>query len=510
MNRERRTDRGSSTTFLALLLAAAVCASCRQTPPLAADSRPIRIAYGISPTVKAAGVALLANFLYSEPLINHDSTGRPGPGLADSWQWEENGHLLRLRLKRGVVFHDGTPLTAPVVIRALNQDRESEQPSLGFEFVTNIEAPSDLDLSIRLSQPDVFLLSSLNEVRITHPDRPDVGTGPFELSHRAPTIKARRFDRYHGGTAGSAEVEIVTYESQRAAWAALMRGEVDAAWEISREAVEFMERTSQVRTFSVTQPFYIPLFFSHDRKALEDRRVRRAVSLAIDRKRIVKRAMRGRGVVAASPIWLAHWANDDATADESYHPRRAIALLEEAGYSLLPQSSDLPARRLSLRCLFWSEDPQSERIALMVQRQLFDVGVHLELQPATMSELRPLAAAGNFDTLLSQANASRTLNYMYAFWRSPRAGLAPQLQTGYTGADAELDRLRASTSDEHFRTAMRELRDRFDRDAPAAFIAWMEVTRALSAGIDGGVEEGTDPFPSIWTWRRLSPGASRP
>jgi peptide/nickel transport system substrate-binding protein len=492
------------------VLAAAVSVSCSQAVPTAADGRPIRIAFGTGPTVKASGVNLLAAFLYNEPLINHDSSGRPGPGLADSWQWEENGHLLRLRLKRGVAFHDGTPLTAPLVVRVLNGDRESEQPSLGSQFVTSIDAVGDFDIRIRLSQPDVFLLTSLNEVRITHPDKPDVGTGPFELVHRTPTVKARRFQGYHGGSPGSSEVEIVTYESHRAAWAALMRGEVDAAQEISREAVEFMERTSQIRTYSLPQPFYIPLIFNHDRAALADPLVRHALSLAIDRKRIVEQAMRGRGIVAESPIWRAHWANDDDTAAEAYNPRKAVALLEEAGYPLVRPSAGLPARRLSFRSLVWSENPQYERIAIMVQQQLFDIGVHLELQPATMSELGPLAVSGNFDTLLAQANASRTLNYMYSFWRSPRAGAAPQLRTEYTGADAALDRLRASTSDEQFRASLREVRDHFERDAPAAFIAWTQVTRAVHASIDVGVEAGVDPFLSLWKWRRISPGAIPP
>ena len=510
MNRERRTSRGSSSAPLAVLLAAALCISCSQAAPQAADERPIRVAFGIGPAVKASGVNQLAALLYSEPLITHDASGRPGPGLAASWHWEEDGHVLRLRLKQGVTFHDGTPLTAPLVVRVLNEDRASGQPSVGTEFVTSIAANGDFDIVIRLSQPDAFLLTALNDVRITHPDNPDVGTGPFELVRRTPIVDAKRYLKYHGGLPGSPAVQIITYETQRAAWAALMRGEADAAQDISREAVEFMERTSQMRTYSVPQPFYISLFFNHDRTGLADPRVRNALSLAINRKWIVEQAMRGRGIAAESPIWLAHWANDDATTGEPYNPRRAVALLEEAGYPLVRRSAGLPERRLAFRCLVVSEDPQYERIAIMVQQQLFEIGVHLELQPATMREIGPLAASGNFDMLLAQANASRTLNYMYVFWRSPRAGLASQLQTGYTGADVELDRLRTGIADEEFRRSLREVRDQFERDAPAAFIAWTEFTRAVQASIDVGVEAEVDPFGSIWKWRRVSPGAGRP
>lgn len=500
--------RGGSRIGSILLLTAAVCAgSCRSAPSPPPIERPIRIAFGIGPSAKASGVNLLANRLYNEPLIEHDFAGRPGPALADSWHWEPGGRELRIRLKPGVKFHDGTALTAELATEILEGYRNEATPLTGFQRVTAIQPDGELGLRILLSEPDHFLLTALNEVRMVLPDAPEVGTGPYVLESRTPTVQARRFAEYHGGLPGNAEVEIVTYETQRAAWAALMRGEADAAQEISRDAVGFMERSSQIQTYASPQPFYIVLMLNHTRGAMGNPEVRRALSHAMDRQRIVDWAMRGRGIPAAGPIWRLHWAYGTADAD-SYDPAKAAAMLERAGYPLKQGPADEPGRRLSFQCIFVGEDPQYERIALLVQRQLFDIGVDVELVPLSLKALAERAAAGDFDSILTPANSGRTLVFTHLFWHSPERGAGTLFRTGYSGVDQALDRLRSSTTDEEVRAALGRLGERFRTDAPALFIAWTELTRAVSNRISVGVDPPPDPFMSIWEWRRIPAGAT--
>ena len=73
--------------------------------------------------------------------------------------------------------------------------------------------------------------------------------------------------------------------------------------------------------------------------------------------------------------------------------------------------------------------------------------------------------------------------------------------SGYTGADAGLDRLRRSISDEDTRAAVADLTRTFHEDAPAAFIAWLEITRAVDSRFTVGDHEAQDPFANIWQWR---------
>jgi peptide/nickel transport system substrate-binding protein len=495
-------------TAIVVVTMAALVPGCSTRDASTDASRTIRIAFGIGPSAKASGINVLTDLLYTDPLIAHDASGRPTPSLAESWQWDDHGRLLTLRLKPGVKFHDGTPMTSQVVLELLNRTRAPARGSLplGFERITEVAAPDASTLTIRLEKPDIFLFSELNELRVYHPAHRDIGTGPFRLIQRQPTVEVQRFDEYHGGLPGAEAVQIRTYETHRGAWAALMRGEVDAAQEVSRESVEFMERSSNLRTYSSMQPYYIPLVFNQQHPMLGRREVRQAISLALDREGIVAQAMRGHGAVAADPIWPSHWAYQPPTGAGGYDPARAAMLLDRLGLTLPTARSTEPRVRFAFRCLFWSEDPQYERIALMLQKQLFDIGVQLDLEPVTLATLAERAGAGDFDAFLARANAGRTLMFTYRFWRSSGADQPAFWRTGYTGADLALDRLRESQTEAETRAALAEVARRFRDDVPAAFIAWTEVTRALNADITVSDSNLHDPFTAIWRWARAPGG----
>jgi hypothetical protein len=140
-------------------------------------------------------------------------------------------------------------------------------------------------------------------------------------------------------------------------------------------------------------------------------------------------------------------------------------------------------------------------IALLLQRQLADIGVDLVLERATQKELQARASSGQFDTYLFQMTSGRSFEWIYRFWHSTPPGIPVEFQnSGYSGADAALDRLRESRSDEEIRSAIGDLRQRFYEDAPAAFLAWTQVTRAVDARFDVGDESSPDVFGNLWQW----------
>jgi peptide/nickel transport system substrate-binding protein len=495
-----------------LVLTAALGQLACQSPPTPESPLPLRVAFGIGPTGQALGMSTVAGMLYGEPLIEHDATGRPQPGLAESWAWADAGRHLTLQIKSGVTFHDGSALTAELVADFLQSvlTEPSELLPLGFQRVTSVKASSAHTVTITLSRPDFFLLTALNELRILHPDDDDIGTGPFRLLRREPAlVEAERFDQYHGGVPRSPSVEILQYDSHRSAWAALMRGEVDAAQDITREAVDFMERSSNVAIHSTPQPFYIGVVFNQSHPAFSNVQVRRAVSMALDRTRIVDRAMRGLGFVAHGPVWRDHWAYEQPQEPPPFNPREAAELLDGAGYPIRNGAPGRPASRFAFTCLFYSEDAQYERIALMVQRQLFDIGIDVQLEAATLQQLGERTASGAYDAFLAPAtNAGRSLMFTYRFWHAGAPGGA-LWNTGYSGAGEPFDRLRNSTTDAEVREAVQALSTRFQNDVPAAFLAWTQYTRAISTDIDVG-QETPDPFMSIWRWQRTGRGTLTP
>ena len=105
----------------------------------------------------------------------------------------------------------------------------------------------------------------------------------------------------------------------------------------------------------------------------------------------------------------------------------------------------------------------------------------------------------------TQMGSGRTFDLTYLRWHSPQPGQRGALDTGYTGADATLDRLRIARGEGEVRAAVADLRQRFYDDVPAAFLAWPENTRAIRANFDVGERSDPDVFANLWRWHPVPP-----
>jgi ABC-type transport system substrate-binding protein len=146
---------------------------------------------------------------------------------------------------------------------------------------------------------------------------------------------------------------------------------------------------------------------------------------------------------------------------------------------MLPHSDngEMP-RRLSFTCLVYAEDSRFERTALLLQKQLYDVGIDMKLEPVGLLDMMDRAGRGDFDALLFELVGGKFLGFSYTFWHSPEG--KPTINTGYRAADGVLERLRRSVSETATREAVADLSNVFSADPPAAFLAWQSQTRAVS------------------------------
>ena len=243
----------------------------------------------------------------------------PVERLATAWTWDSDGLSLRITLRPGVHFHDGRPLTGPVVAAILRQQLNTS----GFEAVDHVEAPDNGSVVFHLSRPDAFLIQIIAGALIVDENNPDVGTGPFRDRQAEARSRGGQICRLLRGSPGIERVKVLPFDTQRAAWAALMRGEVDMVQEVNRDSVEFLEGATRISVYSSLRPFYIPLVFNLRHPILKQVEVRRALSEAINRDEIVTEAMGGRGQVADDPVWPSHWAYNPAAPRYSYNPGAA-------------------------------------------------------------------------------------------------------------------------------------------------------------------------------------------
>ena len=481
---------GLSTLVGGLLL----IGSCSGRAPSSAGSQTLRL--GAQRTEESESV--FGEMLSAEPLLVLDWHGRAVPRLASEWQWLNEGRSLSVRLLSGVRFQDGTPLTSKAVATVLRKNIQADGAAEGFRYLTSIETPDDVTLIFRLSRPDSFLVEAIANTLILDEANPGLRTGPFKILPRTAGILAEKNTAYYRGTPGIERVEVTLYDTQRAVFAAMMRGAVDMVHEVNPESVEFLEGASQFEIFASIRPFYVPLVFNLRHPILKNVEVRRALVQAIDREEIVRQAMRGHAKIAVDPIWPSHWAYNVAAKGYPFDPGAARSRLEAAGFPVRPSTTpERMASRFQLNCLFYKKDFQFERIAVLLQRQLEEVGVDLVLTGADQKTLMTRVGAGDFDTYVFQQASGRSFDGTYRFWHS--AG--PFQSTGYSGADVALDELRKSYVDADVRVAMANLRQRFFEDVPAAFLAWPETTRAVNVRFDIGDHSDSEVFANLWRWR---------
>jgi peptide/nickel transport system substrate-binding protein len=378
--------------------------------------------------------------------------------------------------------------------------------------VNSIEADGDRHILIRLREPDAFLLAELFKASIkTGRDR-TLGTGPFVLRARLPNVIFESFDRYHLGQPSISKVVVRTYETPRKSWAAMMRGDVNFLYEVNRDAVDFVEAGSRIKTFSFPRPYYVPIVFNVKHAVLGRRDVRQAINEALDRPQIVKTGLNNRGQPADGPIWPFHWAYNAGTRTYTYNPDAARLRLDGAGLPIVEAVGNQMPRRFHFQCLFMSEDVQFERIALVVQKQLFEIGIDVKMVPMSMRDIQGRLASGDFETVLLPMVSGRSLEWTYLFWRSVQSGKGAIVNSGYTAADAALDRLRAATSDDETRIAVADLQRIMYEDPPAAFLVRPETARAVDHSFQvpsGENEKGRDILGSLWQWKPPSYAASQ-
>jgi ABC-type transport system substrate-binding protein len=470
---------------------AAALSACTGDARRAASDPPLIVRIG---TFREAG-ARLADLLSREPLIAVGWDGRPAYRLAESAAESPDGSVLSFQLRANARFHNGDPVRSERVRQLLML-----KPDLMRE-ASDIEITGERTFNIRLRRPHSLKLVNLSDYSIHDEQDIRLRTGPFKISSLAPAVTLERFEQYYQGSPTVERVEIHEYPTHRAAWTAMMRGDVNFLHEVSRDAIGFLEAGGNIRAYPLLRPYYVPLVFNLKHPILHRKDVRVALNEAIDREEVVVNGMRGQGQVAEGPFWPHHWAYASGRHATAFNPEAARLRLEAAGLAVQRAGSQAMPARFSFTCLIRQGDARFERIALVVQRQLFAIGVDMQLRLVPQGEFVRRIQAGEFESFIFEMASGRTLNFPYDFWHSK----VSVLQIGYSAADAALDRMKLAKTDDEVRLAIAEVMQIFRSDPPAVFLASPREARAADRAFQVPYEKDSDVFGNLWQLRRADP-----
>jgi peptide/nickel transport system substrate-binding protein len=489
------------------MFAAGVLSGCSDSNERANTKVPEVVQLRVGVALPGRAASNFANSFVSDTLVGIAWDGRPVDRIVSAWEWTGDGLGLKLRLRPNLQFHDGSVLDVAYFKKTLESALKApQQPGtiVSYQSVTGVEFDSEEKdrVVIRLSRPEAFLLADLANLALHHPTNDQIGSGPYKLEPSNGKLRLLAFDKYYRGRPTVDIVEIQNFGEQRASWAALMRGEIDAVHEIAPNAVDFVQAEGQtnVRTYPFLRPYYLQLVFNVRHPVLQSPAVRQALSYGVDRQAIVDHALNKQGTVAEGPIWPFFWAYSTAQKTYTHNSEAANLRLDSAGLRTKKSGMGRMPSRLHIRCLTLEKNAQFEKIALILQKQLYEIGVDLEIEALPVGELTSRLEAGEFETVLIQRTTGRSLAWTYLTFHSSAS------PSGYKAADQVLDRLRQTTSESEIRAAVGDLQQIFHDDPPAIFIAWPKVARGVSSKFQVPDETGRDVLSSIWQWRLAERG----
>jgi ABC-type transport system substrate-binding protein len=335
----------------------------------------------LDPAMGRLGNDVQALYPAFDRLVNLDASMNTRPGLAESWEVLNSGLALRLHLRKGVKFQDGTPFNADAV--KVNLDRAINiKGSAVAQYLTNVTSvvvvdDSTVDLILDapnsalpavLADPAGMMLSpaTIKEEGLAQ----IVGTGPYRITEYVPneSVTYTRNPDYWGTPAKPDKIVMTFVTDNQTAANAIVAGDADVLVPADPTTVALLQRAEGV-TVDIQPGVQLANCYLRitDGRTLSNPDVRKALQIAVDRPAMNEVMNRGLGFATVLPVPKGSLAWSDIPIPQ-YDPEGAKALLAKAGY---PGGLTLEAVGIAI--------PSIQTYMTVMQAQLAKAGITLNV-----------------------------------------------------------------------------------------------------------------------------------
>lgn len=301
---------------------------------------------GLDPTTGAASaIAEIVQYNILETLTKINADGNVTPLLAESWEVSPDLRTYTFRMRKGVKFSNGEPCNAQAVKFSFERaagEKSTNKDKRTFAAMESVRPVDEHTVVIINKEPDPDFLFYMGQATavIVEPKSADgnnatpVGTGPYVLErwNKGSSIILRASSSYRNP--GAIRIKRATFRfisDPAAQVAAVLSGDIDAFVRVTPRGAAQFKANSRLQTIVSGSRAKTVLAINNAKKPLNDVRVRRAISAAIDRKAVIAGAGDGFGVPIGSHYVPGAPGYIDTTGINSYNPDKARALLKEAG-----------------------------------------------------------------------------------------------------------------------------------------------------------------------------------
>ena len=469
-------------------------------------------------------------------LIKFDSRGIPQPDLAESWGVSADGTIYNLTLRANANWQDGSPVTSDDVIFTLDLLR-SQSSAYSPDVRTlwdgvQITRLNDKNLKFTLKEPFVPFLDyltfgilpkhlldtvSADQLSSSSFNMAPVGSGPYKFDHlmvasgKITGVVLTASKTYFGQVPFVDQFVFRYYPSSQAALTAYQAGEVLGISQITQDVLPTALSETNLSLYSSRLPRVTLILLNLGDKQLpffQDKNVRNALLLDLNRQWMVDKLLQGQAIVADSPILPGTWAYYDGITHIGFDPDAAIAQLKVAGY-VLPADGTVRAKdNVSLSfTMAYPDDGLHTQLAQAIKQDWAAIGVGVTLKAVPYdSLLNDYLTPRTYQAVLVDLDLSRSYDPdPYPFWHQAEiTGGQNYSQWDNRTASEYIEQARV-VADPSVRTRLyRNFQVIFARELPALLLYYPVYTYGVDQRMQGvqaaPLFESADRFNGVSNW----------
>ena len=448
-------------------------------------------------------------------LVKYDKNLNIVGDLAESFDVSKDGMAITFHLRQGVKWHDGAPFTARDVLYTYQVTIDPKTPTAyaeDFKQVKNITAPDSYTIRVTYDSPFAPALASWSvnilpahllegqDITKSPLSRKPIGTGPYRfkewVSGQKIVLEANK-DYFEGGPYIDRFIYRIIPDSSTM-YMELKAGAIDlmslTPVQYSRQtaAKSFTNRFNKYRYPSST---YLYMGYNLRHPLFGDKRIRQAMTAAINKDELIQGVLFGMGQKAHGPIVPGRWAYNPAVKDIGYDPKRAAELLAQAGWKEKNSDGILVKDGKPFKFTILTNQGNQQRLmtAQIVQQRLRLVGIDVKIRVVEWAAfLKEFVNKGNFEVVLLAWSISQDPD-MYDVWHSSKNKPGELNFIGYN--NPEVDRLliegRSTFDIEKRRRAYFRIQEILADEQPYTFLYVPDALPVVSARI-----RGVEPAPA--------------